>query len=162
MIPMELISMLGSTVLGGVMSIMAQKGQAEAEREKMLLQILLVRAFSSPHSMISNVPYLRYRRQQQECLRYVAALCKVAGSQLTSRRLGKPNYESVLQQIGLHRGAMYTRCIDSNLESGRYISRQDGLVGFSLYSLRYGTVGTVVQHEHGLDIVRMLIDFRQP
>jgi hypothetical protein len=29
MIPMELISMLGSTVLGGVMSIMAQKGQAE-------------------------------------------------------------------------------------------------------------------------------------
>ena len=27
MIPMELISMLGSTVLGGVMSIMAQKAQ---------------------------------------------------------------------------------------------------------------------------------------
>ena len=38
MIPMELISMLGSTVLGGVMSIMAQKGQAEAERQKMLMQ----------------------------------------------------------------------------------------------------------------------------
>ncbi len=37
MIPMELISMLGSTVLGGVMSIMAQKGQAEAERQKMLM-----------------------------------------------------------------------------------------------------------------------------
>ena len=35
---MELISMLGSTVLGGVMSIMAQKGQAEAERPKMLMQ----------------------------------------------------------------------------------------------------------------------------
>ena len=38
MIPMELLSMLASTVLGGVMSIMAQKGQAEAEREKMLMQ----------------------------------------------------------------------------------------------------------------------------
>ena len=38
MIPMELISMLGSTVLGGVMSIMAQKGQAEQERQKMLMQ----------------------------------------------------------------------------------------------------------------------------
>ena len=38
MIPMELISMLGSTVLGGIMSIMAQKGQAEAEKQKMLMQ----------------------------------------------------------------------------------------------------------------------------
>ena len=38
MIPMELLSMLGSTVLGGVMSIMAQKGQAEAEKQKMLMQ----------------------------------------------------------------------------------------------------------------------------
>jgi len=38
MIPMELLSMLASTVLGGVMSIMAQKSQAEAEREKMLMQ----------------------------------------------------------------------------------------------------------------------------
>jgi len=38
MIPMELLSMLASTVLGGVMSIMAQKGQAEQEREKMLMQ----------------------------------------------------------------------------------------------------------------------------
>tara|TARA_R110002012_G_scaffold143457_1_gene301670 strand:+ start:679 stop:1110 length:432 start_codon:yes stop_codon:yes gene_type:complete len=38
MIPMELISMLGSTVLGGVMSILAQKGQAEQEKQKMLMQ----------------------------------------------------------------------------------------------------------------------------
>jgi len=38
MIPMELISMLGSTVLGGVMSIMAQKGQAEQEKQKLLMQ----------------------------------------------------------------------------------------------------------------------------
>ena len=36
MIPMELLSMLASTVLGGIMSIMAQKGQAEQEKQKML------------------------------------------------------------------------------------------------------------------------------
>ena len=35
MIPMELISMLGYTVPGGVMSIMAQRGQAEAEKQKL-------------------------------------------------------------------------------------------------------------------------------
>ena len=35
MIPMELLSMLASTVLGGIMSIVAQKGQAQAERDKM-------------------------------------------------------------------------------------------------------------------------------
>jgi len=38
MIPMELLSMLASTVLGGVLSIMAQKSQAEAEKQKMLMQ----------------------------------------------------------------------------------------------------------------------------
>jgi|TARA_R110001592_G_scaffold13613_3_gene62286 hypothetical protein len=38
MIPMELMSMLGSTVLGGVMSIVAQRGQAEQEKQKMLMQ----------------------------------------------------------------------------------------------------------------------------
>ena len=32
-VPMELLSMLASTVLGGIMSIIAQKGQAQAERE---------------------------------------------------------------------------------------------------------------------------------
>tara|TARA_R110002020_G_scaffold54680_2_gene152243 strand:- start:7042 stop:7473 length:432 start_codon:yes stop_codon:yes gene_type:complete len=58
MIPMELISMLGSTVLGGVMSIMAQKGQAQAEREKMLMaraefagkQTDAARAIKDPHT----------------------------------------------------------------------------------------------------------------
>ena len=58
MIPMELISMLGSTVLGGVMSIMAQKAQAQAEREKMLMaraefagkQTDAARAVSAPHT----------------------------------------------------------------------------------------------------------------
>lgn len=38
MIPMELLSMLASTVLGGVLSIMAQKSQAEADKQKMLMQ----------------------------------------------------------------------------------------------------------------------------
>jgi len=38
MIPMELLSMLASTVLGGILSIMAQKSQAEAEKQKMFMQ----------------------------------------------------------------------------------------------------------------------------
>ena len=37
MIPMELISMGASTVLGGILSIMAQKGKDEAEKQKMLM-----------------------------------------------------------------------------------------------------------------------------
>ncbi len=38
MIPMELLSMLASTVLGGVLSIMSQKAKDRAEEQKMLLQ----------------------------------------------------------------------------------------------------------------------------
>jgi len=38
MIPMELISMLVSTVLGGVLSIIAQKGKDKADEQKMLMQ----------------------------------------------------------------------------------------------------------------------------
>ena len=38
MIPLELLSMLTSTILGGVLSIMAQKSQAEADKQKMLMQ----------------------------------------------------------------------------------------------------------------------------
>ena len=37
MIPMELISMGASTVLGGILSIMAQKGKDKAEKQKMLM-----------------------------------------------------------------------------------------------------------------------------
>ena len=59
MIPMELISMLGSTVLGGAMSIMAQNAQAAAEKEKMLMQRAefagkqtdKARAIKDPHTM---------------------------------------------------------------------------------------------------------------
>ena len=38
MIPMELISMGASTVLGGVLSIMAQKGKDAAEQQQRLMQ----------------------------------------------------------------------------------------------------------------------------
>ena len=38
MIPMELISMGASTVLGGVLSIMAQKGKDEADKQKMMME----------------------------------------------------------------------------------------------------------------------------
>ena len=38
MIPMELLSMLASTVLGGVLSIMSQKAKDRAEEQKMLMQ----------------------------------------------------------------------------------------------------------------------------
>ena len=37
MIPMELLSMGASTILGGVLSIMAQKGKDEAEKQKMMM-----------------------------------------------------------------------------------------------------------------------------
>ena len=38
MIPLELLSMLTSTDLGGVLSIMAQKGKDKANEQKMLMQ----------------------------------------------------------------------------------------------------------------------------
>ena len=38
MIPMELLSMLTSTILGGVLSIMAQKSKDKADEQKMLMQ----------------------------------------------------------------------------------------------------------------------------
>ena len=38
MIPMELLSMLTSTILGGVLSIMAQRSKDRAEEQKMLMQ----------------------------------------------------------------------------------------------------------------------------
>jgi hypothetical protein len=37
-LPLELITMLGSTILGGVMSIMGQRMKAQQEQQKMLLQ----------------------------------------------------------------------------------------------------------------------------
>ena len=61
----------------------------------------------------------------------------------TARGVFYHDHDSILW---LHRSAMYTRGIDSNLESGRYISRVGRTSRFlSLYLLRYlryGTVGT--------------------
>lgn len=37
-LPLELITMLGSTVLGGVMSIMGQRMKAQQEQQKMLME----------------------------------------------------------------------------------------------------------------------------
>ena len=52
-------------------------------------------------------------------------------------------YRDSILWLHRDRSAMYTRGIDSNLESGRYISRVGRTSRFlSLYLLRYGTVGT--------------------
>jgi len=50
-------------------------------------------------------------------------------------------YSKIEFKLLLHRSAMYTRCIDSNLESGRYISRVGRASRFlSLYKVLAGTV----------------------
>tara|TARA_B100000686_G_scaffold278800_1_gene299034 strand:- start:155 stop:586 length:432 start_codon:yes stop_codon:yes gene_type:complete len=69
MIPMELISMLGSTVLGGVMSIMAQKGQAEAERQKMLMARANFAARQTDKARAVSDPHTKHTR------RWIALMC---------------------------------------------------------------------------------------
>ena len=69
MIPMELISMLGSTVLGGVMSIMAQKGQAEAERQKMLMARADFAAKQTDKARDVKDPHTKHTR------RWIALMC---------------------------------------------------------------------------------------
>ena len=69
MIPMELLSMLASTVLGGVMSIMAQKGQAEAEREKMLMQRADFAAKQTDKARAVSDPHTKHTR------RWIALMC---------------------------------------------------------------------------------------
>ena len=69
MIPMELISMLGSTVLGGVMSIMAQKGQAEAERQKMLMARANFAAKQTDKARAVSDPHTKHTR------RWIALMC---------------------------------------------------------------------------------------
>tara|TARA_B100000029_G_C17422563_1_gene904853 strand:- start:463 stop:894 length:432 start_codon:yes stop_codon:yes gene_type:complete len=69
MIPMELISMLGSTVLGGVMSIMAQKSQAEAEREKMLIARANFAAKQTDKARDVKDPHTKHTR------RWIALMC---------------------------------------------------------------------------------------
>ena len=69
MIPMELISMLGSTVLGGVISIMAQKSQAEAEREKMLMARADFAAKQTDKAREIKDPHTKHTR------RWIALMC---------------------------------------------------------------------------------------
>jgi len=69
MIPMELISMLGSTVLGGAMSIMAQKGQAQAEREKMLMQRAEFAGKQTDKAREIKDPHTKHTR------RWIALMC---------------------------------------------------------------------------------------
>ncbi len=69
MIPMELLSMLASTVLGGVMSIMAQKAQAEAEREKMLMNRAKFAAVQTDKARAVSDPHTKHTR------RWIALMC---------------------------------------------------------------------------------------
>ena len=69
MIPMELMSMLGSTVLGGVMSIMAQKAQAQADREKAMMQRAKFAAEQTDKARAVSDPHTKHTR------RWIALMC---------------------------------------------------------------------------------------
>ena len=72
MIPMELLSMLASTVLGGVLSIMSQRAKDKANEQKMLLQRA---SFQSEHfdkAREVQDPFTKNTR------RWIALLCVVA------------------------------------------------------------------------------------
>ena len=69
MIPMELISMLGSTLLGGAMSIMAQKAQAEADREKALMERAKFTARQTDKARKVTDPHTKHTR------RWIALMC---------------------------------------------------------------------------------------
>ena len=69
MIPMELISMLGSTLLGGAMSIMAQKAQAEAEREQALMARANFAARQTDKARKVSDPHTKHTR------RWIALMC---------------------------------------------------------------------------------------
>jgi hypothetical protein len=69
MIPMELLSMLASTVLGGVMSIVAQRGQAEAEKQKMLMERAGFAAEQTDKAREVTDPHTKHTR------RWIALMC---------------------------------------------------------------------------------------
>ena len=68
-LPMELFSMLTSTVLGGVMSIIAQRGQAQADREKMLMQRAEFAAQQTDKAREVSDPHTKHTR------RWIALMC---------------------------------------------------------------------------------------
>ena len=72
MIPMELISMAGSTVLGGVLSIMAQKGKDEAEKQKMLMQRAEFAAVQTDKARAVEDGFTKHTR------RWIALMCVFA------------------------------------------------------------------------------------
>ena len=69
MIPMELISMLGSTLLGGAMSILSQRGQAETEKQKMLMQRAGFAAKQTDRARQIADPHTKHTR------RWIALMC---------------------------------------------------------------------------------------
>ena len=72
MFPIELISMLVSTVLGGVLSIMAQKSKDKADEQKMLMQRADFDAKQKDKARAVDDPFTKNTR------RWIALICVVA------------------------------------------------------------------------------------
>lgn len=72
MIPMELLSMLASTVLGGALSIMAQKSKDKANEQKMLMQRASFQSKQFDKAREVQDPFTKNTR------RWIALLCVVA------------------------------------------------------------------------------------
>ena len=70
--PIELISMLVSTVLGGVLSIMAQKGKDKADEQKMLMQRAGFASKQADKARAVDDPFTKNTR------RWIALICVVA------------------------------------------------------------------------------------
>jgi len=72
MFPIELISMLVSTVLGGVLSIMAQKSKDKADEQKMLMQRADFQSKQFDKARAVDDPFTKNTR------RWIALICVVA------------------------------------------------------------------------------------
>ena len=72
MFPIELISMLVSTVLGGDLSIMAQKSKDKAEEQKMLMQRADFQSKQFDKARAVDDPFTKNTR------RWIALICVVA------------------------------------------------------------------------------------
>lgn len=72
MIPMELISMGFSTILGGALSIMAQKGKDKADEQKLLMQRAGFQTKQFDKARAVDDPFTKNTR------RVIALLCVVA------------------------------------------------------------------------------------
>ena len=72
MFPIELISMLVSTVLGGVLSIMTKKSKDKADEQKMLMQRANFDAKQKDKARAVDDPFTKNTR------RWIALICVVA------------------------------------------------------------------------------------